>query len=350
MGLAGADKICNTLAANAHLPGNYAAYLSTPTVAAPSRVGGATGWVRVDGKPVMNAITQFAGGTMINPPSVMETGIEGVDDELEPRVDGTSTQGTFANACSAALSFIAWAGTSGSANMGLADEHGLERGVHRQHRLRRHVPALYSPRHRSQGDRAIAPNCSRFFVCHQNRGPRVGRLKGPPTHAAPRYLRRSRVTCSASPPPPRAPPRGAELVTTDGRSLPLVGGALRGEAQGGIARLVLEQRFENPYDETLHVTYRMPLPADGAVSGYAFVIGERDDHRRVDRKSARARAVRAGDRVRADRGAARAGARRHLHAADRQHPAAARRSSRGSRSISGSRGCPRASGSCGSRR
>ena len=59
---------------------------------------------------------------------------------------------------------------------------------------------------------------------------------------------------------------GAELVTADGRSLPLVGARLVGEAQGGIARLVLEQRFENRYDETLRVTYRMPLPADGAVS------------------------------------------------------------------------------------
>ena len=57
---------------------------------------------------------------------------------------------------------------------------------------------------------------------------------------------------------------GAELVTVDGRSLPLVGARLSGEAQGGIARCVLEQRFENRYPETLRVTYRMPLPADGA--------------------------------------------------------------------------------------
>ena len=59
--------------------------------------------------------------------------------------------------------------------------------------------------------------------------------------------------------------RGAEVVTADGQSLPLTGAALRGDARGGIARLVLEQRFENRYAETLRVTYRMPLPADGAV-------------------------------------------------------------------------------------
>src|SRR5262245_36798360 len=79
---------------------------------------------------------------------------------------------------------------------------------------------------------------------------------------------------------------GAELVTADGRSLPLVSAALRADAQAGLARLVLEQRFENTYAETLHVTYRMPLPADGAVSGYAFQIGERVIVGRVDKKAA----------------------------------------------------------------
>jgi Ca-activated chloride channel family protein len=77
---------------------------------------------------------------------------------------------------------------------------------------------------------------------------------------------------------------GAEVVTADGRSLPLVSAALRADAQAGLARLVLEQRFENRYDETLHVTYRMPLPADGAVSGYAFEIGARVIVGRVDKK------------------------------------------------------------------
>jgi Ca-activated chloride channel family protein len=77
---------------------------------------------------------------------------------------------------------------------------------------------------------------------------------------------------------------GAEVVTADGRSLPLVFATLRGSARGGIARLVLEQRFENRLAETLHVTYRMPLPADGAVSGYAFVIAGRTVIGRVQRK------------------------------------------------------------------
>ncbi len=69
--------------------------------------------------------------------------------------------------------------------------------------------------------------------------------------------------------------RGAELVTASGESLPLTGVALSVVAKGGIARAVLTQTFENDHDEPLHVTYKMPLPADGAVSGYAFEIGER---------------------------------------------------------------------------
>jgi len=82
---------------------------------------------------------------------------------------------------------------------------------------------------------------------------------------------------------------GAELLTPDGRSLPLVSAKLRVEAGGGLARIVLEQTFENPYDDTLRVTYKMPLPVDGAVSGYAFRIGARIITGKVDRKE-RARA------------------------------------------------------------
>lgn len=79
---------------------------------------------------------------------------------------------------------------------------------------------------------------------------------------------------------------GAELVTMDGRAIPLVAVRLVAQASGGIARVVLEQRFENPYTETLQVTYRMPLPAEGAVSGYEFEIAERVVKGVVDRKRA----------------------------------------------------------------
>ena len=96
----------------------------------------------------------------------------------------------------------------------------------------------------------------------------------------------SRILSALFPTTPQGASAGAELVTTDGRTLPLVASTLRAEAHGGIARFVLEQRFENKFAETLRVTYRMPLPADGAVSGYAFDLGERTITGVVDRKAA----------------------------------------------------------------
>ncbi len=67
---------------------------------------------------------------------------------------------------------------------------------------------------------------------------------------------------------------GGRLVTADGRALPLIGASLKTDAKGGLARIVLEQTFRNPHDEPLRVTYSLPLPADGAVSGFAFRIGD----------------------------------------------------------------------------
>lgn len=81
---------------------------------------------------------------------------------------------------------------------------------------------------------------------------------------------------------------GARLVATDGRTLPLAGTFLRADACAGLCRVVLEQRFVNPFAEPLTVTYLVPLPADGAVAGYAFRIGDLRVVGEIDRK-ARAR-------------------------------------------------------------
>jgi Ca-activated chloride channel family protein len=79
---------------------------------------------------------------------------------------------------------------------------------------------------------------------------------------------------------------GARLVSVDGRGLPLRRVDIRGHAQGGLARITLEQHFQNPYPEPLRVTYQMPLPVEAAVSGYAFRIGERRIVGEVDRVAA----------------------------------------------------------------
>jgi Ca-activated chloride channel family protein len=79
---------------------------------------------------------------------------------------------------------------------------------------------------------------------------------------------------------------GGRLVSTTGRALPLLGSTLSADAAGGIARVTLEQRFKNPYAEPLAVTYSLPLPHDGAVSGFAFRIGARRVIGEIDRKKA----------------------------------------------------------------
>lgn len=77
---------------------------------------------------------------------------------------------------------------------------------------------------------------------------------------------------------------GGRLVTADGRALPLIGATLAADAKAGLVRITLEQTFRNPHDEPLRVTYSLPLPADGAVSGFAFRIGEERVVGQVDTK------------------------------------------------------------------
>lgn len=96
------------------------------------------------------------------------------------------------------------------------------------------------------------------------------------------------VTAASMTPHPQAPASGARLFSRDGRSLPLRASDLAVEAKGGIARTILTQRFVNPYDEPLTVTYLLPLPADGAVSGFAFELADQRIVGEIDKK-ARAR-------------------------------------------------------------
>ncbi len=87
--------------------------------------------------------------------------------------------------------------------------------------------------------------------------------------------------------PGAAPSSGGTLVCPDGRALPLRQTALRSRAKGGVARTVVRQTFVNPYEEALAVTYQLPLPVDGAVSGFRFeldgveVVGEVDRRHRA---------------------------------------------------------------------
>ena len=80
-------------------------------------------------------------------------------------------------------------------------------------------------------------------------------------------------TLTPSPDPWADPEPG--LIAPDGRHYPLESAEIEADAEGGIARTLLRQRFQNPFEEPLEVLYTLPLPADGAVLGYEIRIGER---------------------------------------------------------------------------
>ncbi len=80
-------------------------------------------------------------------------------------------------------------------------------------------------------------------------------------------------------------PTESRLVSPEDATLPLRGAALRCDARGGLARVVLEQRFANALNQPLHVTYKLPLPADAAVSGFRFRVGDRVIEGEIDRKA-----------------------------------------------------------------
>jgi hypothetical protein len=73
-GLSGADVSCNQLAAAAGLTGSYVAWLSTTNVSALSRLNGASGWVRRDGRPVLNSVDDLSKDKVFYPPRLDESG------------------------------------------------------------------------------------------------------------------------------------------------------------------------------------------------------------------------------------------------------------------------------------
>ncbi len=109
-GLSGADSICKARAMAANLPGNYVAYLSSTgntAIDAPKRVGSARAWIRVDGRPVMNTIDQMHGGTMVNPPSLTEGGMDVGTTQFPFVWTGTNAQGTLGAVCNTQVPWTA---------------------------------------------------------------------------------------------------------------------------------------------------------------------------------------------------------------------------------------------------
>jgi len=88
-GLAGADAICRTRALAAGLTGTYVAWLSTSTVNAIDRLGAASGWIRVDGRPVFNSRADIVAGKSQYRPTVNEFGATSEDQFLHTGTAGT---------------------------------------------------------------------------------------------------------------------------------------------------------------------------------------------------------------------------------------------------------------------
>jgi len=79
-------------------------------------------------------------------------------------------------------------------------------------------------------------------------------------------------------------PAVSQSLVTDTSALPLESASLRVDARAGVARAILEQSFKNHSSVAMRVTYTLPLPADAAVSGFRFRVGERTIEGTIDKK------------------------------------------------------------------
>ena len=85
--------------------------------------------------------------------------------------------------------------------------------------------------------------------------------------------------------PPHQAPSGARLISAQEGVLPLRGTSIQAEAGGGIAHVTLRQRFHNPHDLPLSVTYSLPVPEEAAIGGFLFTIGQRRILGEIDRRA-----------------------------------------------------------------
>lgn len=84
---------------------------------------------------------------------------------------------------------------------------------------------------------------------------------------------------------------GAPTLLRDGdRAFPLMHTRVTARVSGFVARVEVEQDFDNPFDHTLDAEYLFPLPADSAVDGLDLHVGPRNIHGEIAlREQARAR-------------------------------------------------------------
>ncbi|MEZ4398852.1 MAG: hypothetical protein R3B06_02445 [Kofleriaceae bacterium] len=99
-GLAGADAKCQSAAAQAGLAGTYRAWLSTSTANAIDRLGTASGWTLVDGRPFANTKADLAAGRIFYPITLDETGAARPFNSAWTATNSDGTWISVDNACS----------------------------------------------------------------------------------------------------------------------------------------------------------------------------------------------------------------------------------------------------------
>lgn len=113
-----ADTHCRTLAAAANLPSsaNYVAFLSTTGVTAQSKLGSSRGWVRTDGKPILDALA--ADNKLLYLPRLDENGADRASTFPSPATGTTAALAISATRCTD------WTVTSGTGTVGSAIDGG----------------------------------------------------------------------------------------------------------------------------------------------------------------------------------------------------------------------------------
>jgi hypothetical protein len=93
-----ADAICTTQANEAGLPGNYVAWISTSTSNAIDRLAGARGWVRADGVPFVDQLSDLTASHLMSPLVIDRYGVMiDIVAGAAQIATGTSTAGTPSN-------------------------------------------------------------------------------------------------------------------------------------------------------------------------------------------------------------------------------------------------------------
>jgi len=118
---AGADAICAQTATAAGIAGDYRAYIATAAVPATDHLGNARGWIRVDGKPVADLVTDLQSGHLLYPLRIDENG-----EDLGPGAISVATGADLGGQAAPTSDCLDWTSTTGNFASGAPSATGLD--------------------------------------------------------------------------------------------------------------------------------------------------------------------------------------------------------------------------------